>query len=91
MEKAMESDSLFKAAVRSFFNTFFKVFGFAVALVVIFMGIGVLTNGPQRCTTTVMKPDHNWKMKQFSSSTPTSINRPNPASYTKYFSSRGTK
>lgn len=73
----MESDSLCKGAARSFFNTFFKVFGFAAALVVIIIGIGILLSGtPQRTTTTVMKPDHNWKVKIFSSSTPTILEIP---------------
>lgn len=68
----MSSDSLFKDAVRSLSNTFFKVIGFTIGVVAVLVGIGIMVSGtPQRVTTTIMLPDHNWKVKPYSSTTPT--------------------
>ena len=71
------SDSLFKDAIRSFSNTFFKFIGAAVALGIIFVGLFVLPSpGPTRSTTTVVLPNHTWKAKPFSPITPTILRIP---------------
>jgi protease-4 len=71
------SDSLIKDAVRSFSNTFFKIFGGAVALGIIFIGLFVLPSpGPTKSTNTVVLPNHTWKAKPFSPITPTILRIP---------------
>ncbi len=66
------SDSLFKDAVRSFSNTFFKILGAIIAIAVIFIGLSILSStGSSRSTTTIVLPNHTWKTKPFSPSTPT--------------------
>lgn len=73
----MTSESLFKNAVRSFSNSFFKIAGFAAALFLVFISLGVfLSTGPQRVTTTVPLPDHNWRVKSFSGELPTILQIP---------------
>lgn len=71
------SDSLFKDAVRSFSNTFFKVLGVVIGIAVVIIGLSILSStGPTRSTTTVVLPNHTWKTKFFSPSTPTILRIP---------------
>lgn len=72
----MPSDSLFKDAIRSLSNTFFKVIGFAIALFVVIIGLSVLSSGPSRSTTTNVLPNHTWKSRPFSQMTPTLVRIP---------------
>ena len=73
----MTTESLFKGAVRSFSNSFFKVAGFATALVLVFFALAVfLSSGPQRVTATIPMPDHNWRVKPFSTELPTILQIP---------------
>jgi protease IV len=70
-------DSLFKDAVRSFSNTFFKVIGAIVGFAFIIIGLSILSSsGPTRSTTTEVLPNHTWKAKPYSPSTPTLVRIP---------------
>ena len=71
------SESLFRDAVRSFSNTFFKVIGAVIGIAVVLIGLSILSsNEPSRSTTTVVLPNHTWKAKFFSPSTPTILRIP---------------
>jgi protease-4 len=71
------SDSLWRDAARSFCNTFFKILGGIIAIVVILIGLSTLSSGgPQRTTSTVVLPNHTWKAKPYSSTTPTILRIP---------------
>lgn len=73
----MTTESLFKSAVRSFSNSFFKIAGFAAGLVLILFALGIfLSGGPQRVTTTIPMPDHNWRVTPFSRELPTILQIP---------------
>jgi len=65
-------DSLFKGAVRSFINMIVKIIGAAIGIVVVLIGIEViLSHSPERHTSTVLHPTHEWKKVSFSASRPT--------------------
>jgi protease IV len=73
----MTTDSLFKSALRSFSNTFFKVIGFSIAIMFMVIALNVMLSGsPQRMTTTIMQPTHHWRVKPFSVTTPTILQIP---------------
>jgi len=66
------SDSLLKGAFRSFANTFCKIIGAAVAITVLFIALATFySSAPQRQTSIITHPTHQWKTKPFSPVTPT--------------------
>ena len=70
-------DSFWRDAIRSFFNTFFKFLGGVVAIVVIFVGLSALSSGNGARTTNIaVLPNHTWKAKPFSTTTPTILRIP---------------
>jgi signal peptide peptidase SppA len=68
----MGSDSLIKGAFRSLINSFFKVVaGTTAFVIVVVVAAIVLSGGGPKDSSLIIHPDHNWKVKPFSPTTPT--------------------
>ncbi len=70
----MQSDSLMKNAVNSFFKSLFGIVGLAFGLIIAFAGISALFSRPAEIphsTTLRMLADDQWQINQFSHDAPT--------------------
>ncbi len=71
----MSSDeSLRKDITRATLKTLFRVIGFAIGLLIVFTGFGLIfgsSSTASKWTTSQVLPNHDWKMKSFSTSAPT--------------------